>query len=99
MRNSTPLHPEGNSLVERFNASLKKLLHHLVVSDRPRDWHLTLPYLLSSYHELPNATISLSPFQLVYGRLVCDPLGVFRDCWSDVSVPVRATTTRILMCI
>ena len=84
LRNSTPLHPEGNSMVERWNQSLKKMLHHVVTSDRPREWHLTLPFLLWAYREIPNETTGLSPFQLVYGRVIRGPLAILRDHWSVV---------------
>ena len=86
LRNSTPLHPEGNSAVERFNSSLKKMLHHVVISDQPRQWHLALPYLLWAYRELPSQTTGLSPFQMVYGRQVRGPLGILRDSWDHPGV-------------
>src|SRR5206468_11227469 len=53
LRRSTVLHPEGNSLVERFNANLKHMLHHIVNSEQPREWDKRLPYLLWAYRELP----------------------------------------------
>ena len=42
-RFSTVLHPEGNSLVERMNASLKKMLAH-VGQKYPKQWHKLLCY-------------------------------------------------------
>ena len=83
LRNSTPLHPQANGLVERFNQTLKNMIHHVVNSDRPREWHLRLPYLLWAYRELPNSTTGLSPYQLVYGRLGRGPLAVLKSTWSD----------------
>jgi len=82
LRRSTALHPEGNSLVERFNGSLKKMLRHIVTSDNPREWDRKLPYLLWAYRELPNATTGLSPYQLVYGRASRGPLSVMKDTWA-----------------
>jgi len=41
----TPLHPEGNSLVERLNQSVKKLLHH-VCETNPKQRHKLLPLVL-----------------------------------------------------
>jgi len=38
---STPLHPEGNSLDERLNQTVKKMLHH-VCKESPRQWHKLL---------------------------------------------------------
>ena len=44
-RFSTVLHPGGNSLVERMNASLKKMLAH-VSQKYPKQWHKLLPIVL-----------------------------------------------------
>ena len=87
LRNSSVLHPEENAAVERWNQTLKRMLHHVVISDKPRQWHLTLPYLLWAYRELPNSTTGVSPFQLVYGRMIRGPLGVLRDTWSTGKEP------------
>ena len=46
LRTSTPYHPQGNSVVERFNATLKRMIHHVHVSDHPRDWDRQLQYML-----------------------------------------------------
>src|SRR6267154_1175288 len=53
-----------------------------------REWHLTLPYLLFTYKELPKETTGLSPFQLIYGRMLIGPLGVLRDHWSAETLVV-----------
>ena len=79
LRRSTPLHPEGTFLVERWNANLKHMLHHVVIGDKPGDWDLKLPYLLWSYRELSNATTGLSPYQLVYAKPGRSPLSVLND--------------------
>ena len=52
LRRSTPFHAEGNSFVERWNQNLKHMLHHVVNSDKPRDWDKKLPYLLWAYRDL-----------------------------------------------
>ena len=83
VRRSTPYHPEGNSLVERWNASLKQMIHHLVLSDSPRDWDKKLEFLLWAYREVPNETTGMSPYQLVYGRLGRGPLAILKDSWSS----------------
>ncbi|GBN96522.1 hypothetical protein AVEN_249869-1 [Araneus ventricosus] len=66
-RLSTPLHPESNGLVERFNQTLKKMLHHVILED-PRSWHTKIPFVLWAYREVPNSTTGVAPFQLLYGR-------------------------------
>ena len=92
LRCSTPYHPEGNSLVERWNQNLKHMLHHVLISDEPRAWDKRLPYLLWAYRELPNATTGLSPYQLVYGRVGRGPLSVLKDSWSDDQVDAPLLT-------
>ncbi|GBN28324.1 Pro-Pol polyprotein [Araneus ventricosus] len=52
---STPLHPESNGLVERFNQKLKKMLHHVILEE-PRSWHTKIPFVLWAYREVPNST-------------------------------------------
>jgi Integrase zinc binding domain len=53
IRHSTDYHPERNSLVERWKKTLKYMLHHLVLANKPREWDLHLPYLLWEYREYP----------------------------------------------
>jgi len=83
IRHSLPGHPEWNSSVERWNKTLKYMLHHVTNSDKPRDWDKRLPYLLWAYRELPHSTLGLSPYQLVYGRHGRGPLSILRDSRSD----------------
>ncbi|GBM12007.1 Pro-Pol polyprotein, partial [Araneus ventricosus] len=54
-RFSTPLHPESNGLVERFNQTLKKMLPHVILEE-PRSWHTKIPFVLWAYREAPNST-------------------------------------------
>ena len=91
-RRSTPGHPEGNSLVERWNQSLKRMLNLVVNSDTPRDWDRQLPFLLWAYREIPNDTTGISPYQLLYGKPGRGPLAVLKDSWSNSppdSVPLH----------
>jgi len=84
VRHSTPLHPAGNSIVERWNQTLKGMIHHFIVNhDKPREWHKFLPFFAFSFREVPSASRGLTPFQLVYGRTVRGPLAVLKDSWED----------------
>ena len=50
-----------------------------------------LPYLLFSYHKVPQETIGFSPFDLLYGQQVRGPLDVLREGFTDhqvISTPV-----------
>ena len=70
---TTPYHPQTDGLVERFNKTLKSLLHK-TVSETGKDWDQLLPYLLFAYREVPQASTGFSPFELLYGRDVRGPL-------------------------
>ena len=86
-RFSTPGHPEGNSLVERHNAVVKHMLHHVIRQDK-RSWHRQLQILLWATREAPNQTTGLSPFQIVYRKLRRGPLSILKETWAgELSVP------------
>ena len=85
---STPLHPEGNSLVERLNQSVKKLLHH-VCKTNPKQWHKLLPLVLWCIRESKNDTLGVSPSMMVMGRNPSNPLKIIRDSWTgENNLPV-----------
>ena len=80
-RFSSPYHPEGNAIVERWNQTLKNMLHQ-VVKARPKGWEKELPFLLWAYRELPNATTGVSPFMMVYGQIGRGPLTILKETWT-----------------
>jgi len=80
-RFSTVLHPEGNSLVERMNASLKKMLAH-ISQKYPKQWHKLLPIVLWCMRESRNETLGVSPFMMVMGRNPANPLNILKDTWT-----------------
>jgi len=66
---TTPYHPMCNGLVERFNGTLKAILKRMC-AEKPKDWDRYLPALLFAYREVPQESLSFSPFELLYGRTV-----------------------------
>ncbi|GFS47629.1 hypothetical protein TNCV_1973251 [Trichonephila clavipes] len=76
-RFSTPYHPEGNGLIERWNRTLKNMLHH-IIREKGRSWHRHIPFLLWAYREVPNATTGTPPFLLMYGRDPKGPLSILK---------------------
>ena len=87
---TTPYYPQTDSLVERFNQTLKAMLQR-TVTEEGIDWDKLIPYLLFAYHEVPQASTGFSPFELLYGRAVRGPLDVIKATWeadekSDESV-------------
>src|SRR5258708_4976185 len=99
VRNSTPLHPQGNSLAERLVQNVKKMLHHIIISEEPRSWDLKLPFLLWALRTMENESTGFSPFEMVYGRQGRGPLDIINDTWKDKTqeeLPVNKTAQAYL---
>lgn len=82
---TTPYHPSGNGIVERFHATLKASLRKLC-SDKPREWHQYVPATLFALREMPSDRTGFSAFKLLYGRRVRGPLSILRDLWEDAKL-------------
>ena len=78
---TTPYHPAGNGLVERFNGTLKTMLRRMC-AEKPTDWDRYLGALLFAYREAPQASLGFSPFELIYGRRVRGPLTLLKELWT-----------------
>ena len=50
-------HPQTDGLVERFNQTLKAMLHKTAVQEG-KDWDLLIPYVLFAYREVPQSSVS-----------------------------------------
>jgi hypothetical protein len=71
---TTPLHPQSDGMVERFNRTLEQHLQK-VVSQNQRDWDEHIPLFLLAYRSSVHNSTQLSPARLVFGRelrLPCD---------------------------
>ena len=89
---TTPYHPMCNGLVERFNGTLKTMLKRMC-AERPRDWDRYIPALLFAYREVPQASLSFSPFELMYGRTVRGPLALIKTIWEEADADEEVKTT------
>ncbi|CAL1264136.1 unnamed protein product [Larinioides sclopetarius] len=88
-RFSTPYHPEGNDLIERWNQTFKNMLHH-TIREEGRSWHRQIPFLLWAYREVPNATTGVPPFLLMYGREPKGPLSILKSAWTgEILLPLN----------
>ena len=84
---SSPAHPEASGKVERFNASFKRMLHHVIL-DHPSSWHKYVPFLTWAMRECSNATTGIPQYTFMFGRLPKGPLSVLRDSWrGDLVLP------------
>ncbi|GFY06098.1 retrovirus-related Pol polyprotein from transposon 412 [Trichonephila clavipes] len=73
---TTPLHPQSDSMVERFNRTILNNLS-LMVSKNQQDWDQKVPLFLLAYRSAVHETTGYSPSQMLFGRdlrLPCDLL-------------------------
>lgn len=64
---TTPLHPQSDGMVERYNRTLKTQLT-LFVDDHQRDWDCYVPLLLMAYRSAVHESTRCTPAKLVFGR-------------------------------
>lgn len=69
---TTPLHPQSDGLVERFNRTLATQLAILTSEDQ-RDWDEQLPLILFSYRSAVQESTRCTPAQLMMGRELRTP--------------------------
>ncbi|KAL1265179.1 hypothetical protein QQF64_003206 [Cirrhinus molitorella] len=89
---TTVYHPQMDSLVERFNQTMKQMLRRVAAEDW-RDWDLVLPYVL--FREVPQASTGFTPFELLFG---CHPRGlldVAKEGWEQQPAPHRTVVEHV----
>ena len=89
---NTAYHPMCNGLCERFNRTLKRMLKRMA-AEQPKEWSRCIAPLLFAYREAHQASLGFSPFDLVYGRTVREPLQVLREVWDDEESDPDVKTT------
>ena len=72
---TSPLHPQSDGLVERFNRTMKKSLKKYAL-DNPENLDIYLPYILSAYQSSCQASTESSPNYLMFGRETNMPLSL-----------------------
>ncbi|KAL1248849.1 hypothetical protein QQF64_022167 [Cirrhinus molitorella] len=70
----------------RFNQTLKQMLRQVTTEDR-RDWDRMLPYVLFGVREVPQASTSFTPFELLFGRQPRGLLDMAREAWEQQPAP------------
>ncbi|UYV68182.1 K02A2.6-like, partial [Cordylochernes scorpioides] len=73
---TTPLHPQSDGMVERFNRTLTQHLT-MFVDKNQKDWDQHLPMLLMAYRSAEHESTGYSPARMLFGhelRMPCDVL-------------------------
>ncbi|XP_076038313.1 uncharacterized protein LOC143023610 [Oratosquilla oratoria] len=76
---SSAYHPQSQGALERYHQTLKTMLRKWCL-ENDTGWDQALPYLLFAVREVPNESLGLSPFALVFGHEVRGPLKVLKEC-------------------
>lgn len=63
---TTPLHPQSDGMVERFNRTLEEYLRK-VVSSHQKDWDEHIPKFLLAYRSAVHDSTSRSPAKILFG--------------------------------
>ena len=79
---TTPLHPQSDGQVERFNRTLIEMLRGKIKEDQ-KDWDLQLPACMMAYRGAVHESTGATPNLLMLGREVEVPLDVTTEAPRD----------------
>ncbi|KAL7844430.1 hypothetical protein SRHO_G00229690 [Serrasalmus rhombeus] len=87
---TTPLHPQSDGLVERFNKNLATQLA-ILADKHQRDWAWHLPLVLWSCRAAVQESTSFTPAQLMLGRVLRTPTDLVFGLPVGLDTPVNKT--------
>lgn len=84
---TTPLHPQSDGMVERFNRTFERHLAK-VVSAHQQDWDQHLPLFLLAYRSAVHETTGQAPSSVIFGRNIKLPGDLLFGKPKDKNIPV-----------
>ena len=91
---TTPYHPQGDGLVERFNRTLKQMLA-TTLRDYLFDWEERLRKVCMAYNTSVHCSTGYTPFYLMYGREARLPIDIAYGTKTPESEPVGEYAARL----
>ena len=82
---TSPYHQQTDSLVERFNRTLKLMLWKAAIEEG-KDQDKMLPYLLFAYRDVPHTSTGFSPFELIISLHHTPRQLLFIHVWLIINV-------------
>ncbi|XP_037834631.1 uncharacterized protein LOC112450568 [Kryptolebias marmoratus] len=79
---TTPFRPQSDGQVERFNATLQKIL--ATTAERCHwEWDLMLPYALMAYRATKHSSTGFTPNMMLFGREITEPIDLVAVPFPD----------------
>jgi len=95
---TTPLRPQSDGMVERFNATLITQLAKYCEEDQ-HDWDEWVPYMLMAYRAAEYEATGFTPSHLIFGREIQLPVDLATGKLPDERLPAPHTEyLRTLQC-
>ena len=85
---TTALHPQSDSMVERYNQTLGRQLA-MFIGENQDTWDQKLPLLLMSYRSAVHDTTGYMPSMLTYGHEITMPVimgALMKSRWSTAGM-------------
>ena len=79
---TTPLHPQSDGMVERFNRTIGNQLA-MYAQDNPSEWDRHVPLLLLAYRSAVHEATRDTPAKLMLGRELTLPVDLFYGATAD----------------
>ena len=86
---TTPYHPEGDGITERFNRTLISMLKTLE-PDQKQNWKAHVAPLVHAYNCTRHDSTGFTPFYLMFGRTPRLPLDIFLGIQDDYQTTVKS---------